>query len=140
MPKVKRLPPELEKFRDLLVEYDHQASIGFDRAVMTLSGGALGISVSFLHDVVASPLPGTKIFLAISWSAFAVSLTSILISYLTSMESLRTTIKEVDDGTIYLKKKPGGTPTWVTETLRITAAAGFLVGVVLFLIFALNNF
>lgn len=140
MAKQKTISPELEKYREWLVQVDYQASVSFDKAVMTLSGAALGISITFLHDVAPNPLVETKIFLAISWIAFAVSLASILVSYLTSMGSLRRTIKEVDAGTIYDKKKPGGLPTWVTEFLRITAAIGFLVGVVSFFLFAFKNF
>ena len=84
MAETKPIAPELEKYREWLVQADHQASVSFDKAVMTLSGGALGISISFIHDVVPTPLPATKIFLVVSWVSFSVSLASILISFLTS--------------------------------------------------------
>jgi hypothetical protein len=131
--------PELEKYRDLLVEADHQASLNYDKAVMTLSGGALGISITFLKDIVPAPLVDTKILLYISWTAFAVSLASILISYLFSMEGLRQTIRQVDDGTIY-SRPIGGIATILTVILRILAAVGFLVGVIGFVWFALANY
>lgn len=130
---------ELQKYRDVLVEADHQASLNYDKAVMTLSGGALGISVTFLKDIVPMPIATTKILLFVSWIAFAISLASILISYLFSMESLRKTIRQVDDGTIYTKPA-GGFATKLTEFLRILASVGFLVGVIGFIWFALANY
>ncbi len=139
MKKAQQNSPELQKYRDFLMDKHHQASVSFDKAVMTLSGGALGISLTFLHDVVSSPLPETKIFLTTSWLSFALSLASILISYLTSIGSLRKAMGQVDDGTIYNVKTPGGIPTLLTVTLRITSAIGFLSGVFFFIVFALNN-
>ena len=130
---------ELQKYRDVLVEADHQASLNYDKAIMTLSGGSLGISITFLKDIVPLPLAATKLFLFVSWIAFAVSLASILVSYLFSMESLRKTIHQVDDGTLYTNPI-GGFATKLTEFLRILAAIGFLVGVVAFIWFALSNY
>lgn len=130
---------ELQKYRDVLVEADHLASLNYDKAVMTLSGGALGISITFLKDIVPMPLATTKILLYISWIAFAISLASILTSYLFSMASLRKAIRQVDDGTIYTKPI-GGFATRFTEFLRILASVGFLVGVVGFVWFALANY
>lgn len=130
---------ELQKYREVLVEADHQASLNYDKAVMTLSGGALGISITFLKDIVPVPIASTKTLLYISWIALSVSLASILISYLFSMASLRKTIRQVDDGTIYTKPT-GGFATRLTEFLRILASVGFLVGVIGFIWFALVNY
>lgn len=130
---------ELQKYRDILVEADHQASLNYDNAVMMLSGGALGISITFLKDIVPNPLVATKILLYISWAAFAISLASILVSYLFSMASLRKTIRQVDNGTIYTQPI-GGVATKLTEFLRILAALGFVLGVVGFVWFALSNY
>lgn len=42
-------------YRKWLVEADHKASQAYDKALLTLAGGALGISFAFLKDLVASP-------------------------------------------------------------------------------------
>lgn len=118
---------------------DHQASLNYDKAVMTLAGGALGISITFLKDIVPSPLPDTKILLYISWISLAISLASILISYLFSMESLRKAMRQVDDETIYTKK-PGGLSASLTACLRVLASISFLVGIIGFVWFALSNY
>jgi hypothetical protein len=130
---------ELKSYRDFLMKADHQASLNYDKAVMTLSGGALGISMTFLKDIVPSPLPETKFLLYISWISMAVSLASILVSYLFSMASLRNAIRQVDDGTIYTKKARGFSARF-TAFLRVLASVGFLVGVIGFICFALSNY
>jgi len=137
--KQNTLPTEMQQYYATLLDADHQASISFDKAIMTLSGGALGISITFLHDVVPNPLPETKIFLAASWIVFIASLTTILVSYLTSMASLRKTMEQVFNGTIH-KEKPGGYLTTVTVFLRNTSVVCFVLGVISFLFFAFKNF
>ncbi len=96
-------PDDIREYRKFLVKADHQASIDFDKAIMTLSGGAFGISIAFLKDVAPNPALGTRVLLIASWVAFAVSLAAILLSYMASMGALRKTIERVDDGTIYDK-------------------------------------
>lgn len=130
---------ELQKFRDFLVEADHLASQSYDKAVMTLSGGALGITITFLKDIVLVPVENTRVWLMIAWISFGVSLASILISYLFSMQSLRNTINQIDDGTIY-SKPVGGFATKLTIFLRILASLGFLAGVGTFIVFAYGNY
>jgi hypothetical protein len=87
---------DLKKYRDSLMQFDHEASLNFDKAVMSLSGGALGLTITFIKDIVPNPVDETKIILLASWIALALSLTFILFSYLTSMVSLRKAMKQVD--------------------------------------------
>ena len=131
---------DLKNYRDFLMKADHQASLNYDKAVMTLAGGTLGISITFLKDIVPNPLPETKILLYISWIFLALSLASILISYLFSMESLRKAMKQVDDGTIHTTKNIGGFFARLTASLRVLASIAFLAGVIGFLWFALSNY
>jgi hypothetical protein len=83
------LSPELRAYRDWLVQADHKASEAYDKAVMTLSGGALAISITFIHDIAPSPLATTIYRLIFAWGAFGLSITAILISQLTSCWALR---------------------------------------------------
>jgi hypothetical protein len=45
-----------------------------DQWVLTLSGGALGLSITFLDKIASHPLPCTKYVLGISWACLAFSL------------------------------------------------------------------
>lgn len=63
---------------------------------MTLSGGALGISLAFIHDV--SPHPHHEGWVAVSWTLLAASLLLILTSFLTSQGALLSAINRLDRG------------------------------------------
>ena len=58
------------------------------RAILTLSSGALGVSIAFVNSVAPDD-PKVTVLLALSWIAFALSLLIILTAYLTGMRSLR---------------------------------------------------
>jgi hypothetical protein len=73
-------------YRDWLVKAHHVASQDFDKALMALSGGALGISLAFIHDVALHP--HRKGWLEVSWGSLAASLLLILVSFLTSQSAL----------------------------------------------------
>jgi hypothetical protein len=122
------LTPEMAKYRDWLIQCDHQASMDFDKAIMTLAGGALAISLAFMreHDPAATLralwcLPG-------SWALFTASLLAILASYITSQRGLRKGVEQVDNGTIH-QGTAGGVYSTATEWLNLIAAGTFIAGV-----------
>jgi hypothetical protein len=76
------------KHREWLVSAYENATQSFDKAIMTLAGGALGVSIAFIHDV--APKPEHKWLLGVAWSLFALSLLLILASFLTSQRAIST--------------------------------------------------
>ena len=72
--------------RKRLTDLHEKATDAFDKAVMTLSGGALGISIAFIHDVAHHPR--YKGVIAAAWGAFSLSLLLILLSFLTSERAI----------------------------------------------------
>jgi hypothetical protein len=70
--------------REWLKQADHTACRDFDKAVMTLAAGALGLSIAFIHDI--APDPTFVGVLAAAWAFFAASLLAILVSFMTSRE------------------------------------------------------
>jgi hypothetical protein len=130
---------ELEKYREWLISADHTASLNFDKSVMTLAGGALALSLTFLHDIVPTPVATSKPWLFVSWVSLSVSLTAILVSYLFSMGALRKAIRQVDSRSINTDRL-GGWQTILTEILRYAAAVCFVIGVLSFLWFTQLNY
>ena len=116
-----------------------RASTTYCKAVMTLSGGALALSLAFIRDVTGDD--GYVIggdLLVWSWISFAGSIAAILMAMLMSQASLRGMIKQV-----YANKPPALEGRWytiVTTCLNVLAAAGFVVGVVLLALVASQNF
>jgi len=130
----------LRTYRDRLVQAYLELSKAYDKAVMTLSAGTLAISLTFVKDVINTPRPGTVIFLALAWTALAVSIVAILISMLTSQWALRKTIEQVDRGQErQLRAEPGGWRSRLTAWLNVGAAVGFVLGVALLAWFAIAN-
>ncbi len=124
---------DIREHRRHLVEALHTASQDFDKAVMTLAAGALGISLAFVHDF--APDPRHTLVLGVAWLLFAFSLVFVLVSFIASQEALRWEIRHVADD------EPRGDrphPKRVTR-LNIAAAATFIVGVVALVGFALLN-
>lgn len=124
-----------ENYRDWLVKAHHTASQDFDRAVMTLAGGGLGISIAFVRDI--APHPVHKWMLAIGWLAFTLSLVSIFISLLTSQSTSLRMIEDID-----ANREPRqrfDLPGWMTDLLNSLAALFLVLGVGFVVLFALYN-
>lgn len=129
---------DLKAYRDWLIKADYEASEAYDKAIMTLSGGALAISITFIHDIAPSPKPATVYWLAIAWCAFGLSVALSLISKLTSQWALRKAIDQTDSLTIY-DQSPGAGFSDVTKYLNIIAGMAFLIGVGTLARFAVLN-
>jgi hypothetical protein len=121
-------------YRDWLVKTHHVASQDFDKAVMTLAGGALGISLAFIHDV--APHPHHKTWLAVSWGLLALSLLMILVSFLTSQSALLSAISRHEKAVANPHRQVFA---WVTVALNWLSAASFIAGVACLVRFALYN-
>jgi hypothetical protein len=100
---------------------------------MTLAGGALGISLAFVHQV--APNPTHKGWLAWAWGLLALSLLLIFASFLASQQAILREIRLRD------RKKVWGwdIPGWMTTTLNVTSGAAFIMGVVCLVRFAWFN-
>ena len=126
---------QLAEYRKWLVSAEQKSQEDFDKTVLSLSGGALGISFVFLKDVIGpQPLVFT-IFLLAAWLAWAFSTFSVLTSYYLSHLALRRAITQVDDGTIY-EQPAGGAFARLTAILNAIGAVLFLVGVCCITVFA----
>jgi hypothetical protein len=118
----------LREYRDLLQDLEQKAQEDYDKAILTLSGGALGISFAFCKDIVPLASAIHKTWLAVSWISWAVSLTCALLSLFTSILALGKAVDQVDDETIY-SEHPGSISDWATLCFNIMSGVGFIVGV-----------
>ncbi len=123
---------ELGEHRRHLVEALHTASQDFDKAILTLAAGALGISIAFINQV--APKPRDTAWLAIAWLLFGAALVFILISFITSQSPIRW---EIDN--VYAEPRPARPHAKLTTTLNSLAAGAFVLGVASLVVFALLN-
>lgn len=126
------------EYRRWLVAAEQKSQEDFDKTVLTLSGGALGISFVFLKDVIGPQPIVLSSFLLAAWLTWAFSTFSVLTSFYLSHLALRSAIGQVDDGTIH-KQTPGGVFARLTAILNATGAVLFLVGVCCITVFAGAN-
>lgn len=47
----------MDEYRAHVLSAMHETSRDFDRAVLTLAGGTLALSVTFAHEIAPTPLP-----------------------------------------------------------------------------------
>ncbi|HXF90876.1 MAG TPA: hypothetical protein VNJ29_02990 [Candidatus Nitrosotenuis sp.] len=88
----------------------------FDKALLTLSSGAFGVTIAFLKDLVPKPYDNTNWLLAISWLFFSISLVSVVCSYLFSQHAI---LKQMDLNKQNSKKKGSKDEknVWTTATV-----------------------
>jgi len=128
----------LKEYRSNLIAAERKAQEDFDKTILSLSGGALGVSFAFLKDIVGQdPITNASVLFS-AWVCWGFSVTLVLVSYYTSHLALRRAIKQVDTGEIYAKR-PGGRVDLITALCNALGAILFFVGVVLMIVFVRFN-
>ena len=105
---------------------------------MTLSGGALAISLTFIKDVIKIAQLKESAIPAHWLGGLLVSVVFILVSMLTSHWSLVKAIRQTDEDKIQ-NERPGKSFAVLTEWLNALASVGFIVGVIFLAFFAFQN-
>ncbi len=132
------MDPRLEEYRKHCVTAEQKAQEDFDKSVLTLSGGGLGISFAFIKDLLGpGPIVHTALLFT-AWLAWGISIVSTLGSFFLSQLALRTAIRQVDDGTI-VDQYPGRAYARGTVALNALGGVMFLVGVVFIVWFVAVN-
>ena len=126
------------QYRESLETLKQQSQESYDKTVLSLSAGALGVSFAFVKDIVGSWPAQKPSWLFIAWVCWGLSVTAVLFSFLCSQKALRKAIKQVDNGEID-RIKLGGVLNQVTIILNSTAGIAFLLGVISMIIFISYN-
>jgi hypothetical protein len=132
------LSAEMSAYRDFLIAADQKASEAYDKTVMTLSGGALGLSITFLKDIIRQSTRVSIQRLEWSWMCLSLSVLLILVSMLFSQWALRKAITQVDDGTVG-DGRVGGGFSILTGVLNVISGLSCVAGIVLLAWFSLAN-
>lgn len=132
---------QLREYRKFLEQCETEATADFDKTTVALSGGALGISMAFLTDIAPQPIAWSVIaLLAPAWFALSLSLLGVLLSFMSSMKSMRYELQCLDGE----RKKPqgelaGGRWRQWTERFNALALGGCIFGVMLLASFIVIN-
>ena len=69
-----------ETHREFLQRLEVQSQSAFDKSVLALSGGALGLSFAFVTDIVPLERATDVACLMLAWGAWAISVACVLAS------------------------------------------------------------
>lgn len=121
--------------RNRLIDTYNAASESYDRGVMTLSGGSLGLSLAFVKDIAPHPVRVWAI--QTSWVLMVASLVFVIGSHALSVEVHRRIIDCLDGSRSY-DDQPWWVKTGVTR-MNLIAGTFFLVGAAFLVYFASAN-
>ena len=128
----------LDEYRKMLLDYEQRMQTTYDKAVMTLSGGALGISLTFIRDIADKASIKSEGWLLAAWVLWGLSVSMILASFFTSSLAFRKAVRQTDEKAIYIEHA-GGRFNQITMWLNPVAGGCFFLGVIAIVIFVGGN-
>ena len=86
-----------DDYRALLIERELRVGEGYDKTLITLSGGALGLTVTFTGELVGEGAIVGASWLLGAWIAWSVSLGSLLSAYYFGRLSYKQAREQLDE-------------------------------------------
>jgi hypothetical protein len=127
--------------RHSLTAAEKESSLHFDKSILTLAAGALGLSLTFIDKIAPHPAECTLYLLGLAWIFFSLSVLSSLISSLTSQAACRRQIKIVEK--IYFDNAAPNSeknlPAQITNILNWVSIGLFMLGVFFLVVFTIAN-
>jgi hypothetical protein len=131
-----------KQFEQIKRDIDSGAD-NFDKSMLTLSSGALAVSLAFIKDIVPLARAAWILTLLFSWVAFALCIVTTVVSFLFSIEALKKQRILLDEmlSTKDRELEKSQTSGWSTAVRVCTRVALtlFLVGLALTMIFVVKN-
>jgi len=118
---------DLKKYRQHLVETLQKVSESYDKTIITLSSGSLGISFTFIKNFIDETDIHSVEILIISWSLLALSLATVVFSLFFGTLAFKKAIEQVDNNTIY-ETNAGGNYGKITSFLHGSGAILLILG------------
>jgi hypothetical protein len=130
----------LKKYRQELIESKNASQDELDKALLTLSAGAFGITFAFINDFIT----GTPVWISLlfaSWISWGLTIGFCLVAFYLSVISFDRSLNKLskDPESIYEES----INNWIDTTIRvlnIVSLVGFLFGLLIIGIFVYLNF
>lgn len=126
--------------RKLLIDGEMAVADSFDKAMTTLTAGALGLSLAFIKDI--AKVPHHLEWLALAYGGFGTSLLAILVSFLAGQEAYReqrTNLEKFHAGQSNSKTEKKNGYRTLTIGLNYSSIALFILGVFCLALFVWLN-
>lgn len=125
--------------RKLLVSAERETAQQFDKSILTLSAGALALSVTFIDKIAPHPKENSLFFLVSAWGLFCLSLLITLVSFLSSQAACRTQRDILDDDISGKDISRINQPALWTLKLNYLSIGSFILGIVALVVFCTFN-
>lgn len=129
---------QLQEYRQHLILAEQKAQEVYDKTVLSLSGGALGISFAFVDKFLKGEVVNNAWSLTLAWFFWGLSVAVVLASHFFSQRALRHAIQQVDEKQIYIRE-PGGFYTQITVFCNTAGGLLFFLGLVWMIVFVTSN-
>lgn len=129
---------DLKEYRSNLLKTIDKLNDNYDKLILTLSGGALGLSITFLKDVVKDKSIEMTVYLFVAWCLFVLSLSCVLGSELFGIAANKKAVNQVDLGKIY-EELPGGIFSKLTTAMHYLSTVFLIAGLFFIIIFVYIN-
>lgn len=131
-----------ERTKDELVFSQRSNSENFDKSILTLSSAGIGITVSFLSNIINISEASVIFFLYLSWFLFCAAITSTILSFLNSQRGIKLQLEYaekyyLDGEEEYLKKDNKFSKR--VEKLNNWSARSFISAIIFLIIFVIIN-
>lgn len=110
----------------------------YDRTVLTLSGGAFGLSMTYAKDFVGKSEIRAANWLLAAWLCWGISVTIMLGSFFTSAKAMERAIRQTDQRAVYREPVGGYFDKW-TRHLNLFAGLLFFFGLIAMSLFVRFN-
>lgn len=128
----------LREYRAQLVAGRQQVIDNYEKTLLTLTTGALALSITFVKDILDGTPTSAVPWLLAAWSCWTCTVVLMITSYYLSPIAYSKAISQVDDGSI-TKGKAGGGYTTAIRALNSLGGLTFLVGIICFAIVGITN-
>ena len=123
--------------RKFLAEVERETAKTFDTSLITVTSGALGLSLFFVKDMVEETSVGY--LLLVSWVAFSFGLISTMSSFLTSQTATRRQREILDHNYAGKIESVGNWAASVTHCLNWFSILSFTAGIIFLCTFIWSN-
>lgn len=131
-------PEEKKQYRASLTALLEKMQAEYDKTVLLLSGGAIGISMTFTKDLVGKDEVLSARWLLVAWLCWGLSVSAILASFFASAKAMERAIRRVDQRLLYAEPV-GGYFDSLTRALNAAGGILFFLGLVAMTLFVHFN-
>lgn len=122
---------EKDPYLDQLNKAYIESSSQFDKQVLFIASGALGISLAFIKDIVKLDVATNKVLLLLAWIFFGAVILICILSHYTSLKAIKYRIEN-----LYQKKdKISKRFDWWTQAFNILMMLFLTTGLTLLFVF-----